>query len=139
MANTNGKLGNDWMFDEAGIKISLGNDQWIQFAPDGWTIDQSIRFRAAADTLAFRMVVEQTSDWNIRDNSGAQVQFQREAILAGIDLLEGKPIDPEKLGTLTPFVPSIPNNTFFMMVQAYYRAIAASRNLPLVRRSNSTA
>lgn len=71
-----------------GVKVAVSADEWIEFERRGWTLDDSVFFEHCSHPQAFRMIVEKARDWQLKDEAGALIPFNKQELLAKFALAE---------------------------------------------------
>ena len=86
---------------EDSIKINLGGEFWIKFTKS-WGSTDSQKFRNVAnDTVALKMVIEHTVDWNIPDSDWNPLPFDKEKLLAQLNAFAAGQVDEDTKALLS--------------------------------------
>jgi len=108
---------------DEGIRVPIPGGYWILFGKE-WSSRDLYRFTKTINNLdALRMVVEKALDWYLPNDKWEPWPFDKEKILAQIDAYQRGESDD-----ICPYPIQLERH----LVEAYYRAIRAARDLPLV-------
>lgn len=107
---------------DEGVKVAVGDDQWIIFPTRGFTVEDEIYLSNISFPNAFAFIVDRCLDWKVKTLEGALVPFKREELQQGIAAT--------RLG-MRGRLPSIPVQSEPAFVDAIFVAMREIRKIPL--------